>query len=151
MRKLEIYVETSVWNAPFSEQSPDFKRFGKAFFGNADEYELFISSLVLAEVKRCSEPKLGRLRELIVLHNPFELEIDGEARALANKYIEYGIIPPRYFTDAQHIAVASVNDLDYIVSFNFAHIVREKTRNGVSGVNAINGYRSPKIISPAEL
>jgi len=151
MRKLEIYVETSVWNAPFSIQSPEFRIFGNTFFEKADEYSLFVSSLVLAEIRRCPEPKIEKLTGLLEQHKPTELEIDTDVEILSKKYIDYGIIPAKFIADAQHIAVASINDLDYIVSLNFAHIVREKTRDGITGVNAVIGYRSPKIISPAEL
>jgi len=70
---------------------------------------------------------------------------------LAREYIEKGIIPAKYEDDAFHIAVASVNDLDAIVSWNFTHIVKLKTKREVSGINALMGYKPIEICSPQEV
>ena len=54
------------------------------------------------------------------------LESTEEADALAAIYQKQGILPPGSTVDAQHIAVASINDLDMIISLNFRHIVRKR-------------------------
>jgi len=151
MKLYTIYVETSVWNAPFSKQAPEFRRIGEEFFLKADSFYLYISTLVIVELNRCSEPKRTGLFSLIKRYKPIEIEINQDAVILAEKYIKGGVIPERYFPDALHIAVASVNKMDYIVSLNFSHIVCEMTRNTVIGINTINGYSTPKIVSPGEL
>ena len=53
--------------------------------------------------------------------------------------------------DAQHIAVATVNDIDMILSLNFRHIVRKKTEMMTGRVNADLGYRPVEIHSPMEV
>ena len=53
--------------------------------------------------------------------------------------------------DAYHIAVATLNEIDIIVSWNFDHLVNIKTRRRVSGVNILYGYKTIEIISPPEL
>lgn len=50
-----------------------------------------------------------------------------------------------------HIAVASINNLDAIISWNFAHIVKLKTKKEVVGINAISGYKEIDIYSPWEV
>ena len=50
-----------------------------------------------------------------------------------------------------HIAVASINNLDAIISWNFAHIVKLKTKKGVVGINAIFGYKEIEIYSHWEV
>lgn len=82
---------------------------------------------------------------------PFELEFDGECYELAAEYIKRGIIPDKYEDDAFHIAVASVNDLDAIISWNFKHIVKLKTKKEVAGTNLLLGYKELEIYSPMEV
>jgi len=50
-----------------------------------------------------------------------------------------------------HIAVAAVNDLDLIISLNFQHIVKRKTKMGTGNINAQNNYRAVEIFNPMEV
>ena len=59
---------------------------------------------------------------------------------LAKLYTNNGIIPSSHLLDSAHIAMASVSKLDCVVSYNFHHINRSKTRNLTSVVNQDNGY-----------
>ena len=61
------------------------------------------------------------------------------------------VIPQKYRTDGVHIAVTTVNDLDLIVSLNFQHIVKRKTKIGTNSINALNGYHSVEIANPMEV
>ena len=63
----------------------------------------------------------------------------------------HGILPQRSTTDARHIAVAAVNDLDMIISLNFEHIVRKKTVVMTGSLNMQLGYRQADIRSPMEV
>ena len=74
-----------------------------------------------------------------------------EAEKLADLYVAEGIITERYVTDGVHIATAAVNDLDFIVSFNFQHIVKRKTIILTEAVNLREGYRRVGIFSPTEV
>ena len=60
------------------------------------------------------------------------------------------LIPPRYLDDALHIATAVVHEMDVVVSWNFEHLVKLKTRLGVNGLNRLLGYREIEIVSPEE-
>jgi len=60
-------------------------------------------------------------------------------------------MPARSTTDARHIAIATVNDLDMILSLNFEHIVRKKTVLMTGSLNAQLGYRAVEIYSPMEV
>ena len=74
-----------------------------------------------------------------------------EAARLAGLYVAGGIIPAKYQTDALYIAIASVNELDMIISMNFQHIVKRKTKLQTANTNALNGYRAIEILSPMEV
>jgi len=67
------------------------------------------------------------------------------------KYVKQGIIPVKYRTDGVHIAVASTNYLDMIVSMNFQHIVKRKTKIGTGAINTLYGYPTIEILSPMEV
>jgi len=70
---------------------------------------------------------------------------------LADNYVVQGIIPLKYRTDGVHIAVAAVNDLDMIISMNFQHIVKRKTKLSTGNINILNGYRPVEICTPMEV
>ena len=89
----------------------------------------------------------GLIRET----NPFLLEINIEAEELAERYVKEGIIPPRYRSDALHIAMAVINGIGAIISWNFEHIVKLKTRIMVNGINRLLGYHEIEICSPEEV
>ena len=79
------------------------------------------------------------------------LALNIEAEQLADAYVEQGIIPMKYRMDGVHIAVAAVNDLDMIISMNFQHIVKRKTKIGTGNINVLNGYRTVEICTPMEI
>jgi len=79
------------------------------------------------------------------------LPIDAESREFAEEYIKQGAIPLGYLEDALHIAIATLNEMDYLLSWNFRHIVRVKTRRIVNMVNLMRGYPDIQIVSPAEV
>ena len=79
------------------------------------------------------------------------LALNHDAEKLAELYIEHGIIPQKYQTDGIHIAIAAVNDLDMIISMNFQHIVKRKTKIGTASINTLNGYRVVEICTPMEV
>jgi len=77
------------------------------------------------------------------------LPIEAESRKLAEEHIAEGAIGSDYPEDSLHIAIATLNEMDYILSWNFRHIVRMKTRRVVDIVNLIRGYSDIEIVSPA--
>ena len=95
--------------------------------------------------------KSDKMISLIEQHDITVLELNEEAERLADIYVEQGVMPRKYRTDGVHIAVASVNDLDMIISLNFQHIVKRKTKIGTGNINALNGYRAVEIYAPMEV
>jgi hypothetical protein len=79
------------------------------------------------------------------------LPANEEADNLAEIYTAQGIIPAKYKTDGVHIAIASINNLDMIVSMNFQHIVKRKTKIGTAAINALYGYPAIEIFTPMEV
>ncbi len=88
---------------------------------------------------------------LKLLEGVEELTITDECQALAGEYVSRGIIPKKYLDDALHIAVAVVHTVSSLVSWNFEHIVKVKTRSMVGAIDAERGYSPIELIAPPEL
>lgn len=62
MKKLKIYLDTSVINFFFADDAPDYQSVTKTFFNEClDEYEVFISKIVLAEISATPQPARRKL------------------------------------------------------------------------------------------
>jgi len=117
----------------------------------AGEYEAFTSTYVTDELENAQEEKRDRMIGLIAKYNIILLDADDEAVRISDIYVEEGMIPKKYKTDGLHIALATINRLDMIVSMNFEHIVKEKTIKMTEHINVKNGYRAMGIYSPEEV
>ena len=115
------------------------------------KYRPFTSRYVLRELNNAPEPKRSLMLKLVDKYNITMLSVSLEAEELAARYVAEGIIPTKYLTDGIHIAVATVNDLDMILSQNFRHIVRQKTMDGTGAINMLVGYRQILIRSSQEV
>lgn len=153
MKKIKYYLDTTIFNFVFAEGDMEKRDITLKFFRDLplSAEGIYISDEVIREISRASEPRKSQLESLIRETNPLLLDIDLEAEELAERYIKEGIIPERYRSDAIHIAVAVINGIDVIVSWNFEHIVKLKTRVMVDGVNKLLGYHEIEICSPEEV
>ena len=115
------------------------------------KYEPYTSEIVVGELYRDSEPKRSLMLELISKYGIALLSSNEEIQRLADIYISEGIIPIKYRDDANHIAATTVYDLDFIVSYNFQHIVKMKTITMVESVNLRERYKRIGIYSPTEV
>lgn len=72
-----------------------------------------------------------------------------EIKALAQEYVSRGIIPVKHIEDAIHIAVASFYSMDVLISWNFEHIVKLKTKREVSAINMLLSYNQLELVEPS--
>jgi len=113
-------------------------------------YNVFISELVIEELSAVTDKFLST--KLSNLVKEFDVLDVGEFETqLAKEYVNAGAIPSRSITDALHLAVASINDIDIFVSWNFKYIVNIRTRKVVSEINRTKGYKAPQIVSSLEM
>lgn len=149
---MKLYIETSVPNFLLHKDSPEKQKITDIFFKEkVIEHEPFISDLVLEEIEKSPEPRRSQLRSIIIKNKLKALKLTNEARELAKDYVENKIIPEKYSTDALHIAIAVVNKIDGLVSWNMQHIVRLKTIVGVNKINKEKGYPEIIIVTPEEV
>ena len=152
MRKLKIYLETTLFNYYFDEDR-DAHADTVILFEEctAGKYEPYTSLYVINELEETQGEKRNMMLSLIERYNITVLALNSEAEQLADIYVKEGIIPVKYRTDGVHIAVAAMNELDMIISMNFQHIVKRKTKIGTGSINALNGYRAVEICTPMEV
>jgi len=153
MRKQKIYLETTLFNFYVDEDRGDahhdtVKLFKEVAYG---KYEAFTSDYVVDELRKAPKDKSAKMMGLLIEYNIPVLSMSDEADRLADIYITEGAIPKKYRTDGLHIAIATVNDLDMIISMNFEHIVKRKTMKMTGHINIMNGYRATEIYSPMEI
>lgn len=153
MKVRKIYLETSVLNAPFATDAPKMQEDAIEFFKLVEQgiFLAYTSIHVVRELERAPEPKRRKMEALM---DRLGIEVltagDGEER-LAEIYVDKGMIPRKYDTDALHIASATTNRLNYIASDNFKHIVKRKTVIMTREINRHLGYNPLKIVSPTEV
>jgi predicted nucleic acid-binding protein len=147
--KTKIYLDTTIISALFDIRTPERMAQTKQFWETINDYDVFISELVVDEIKAATQPLQDMmLNELL---NFTSLTITDEVKHLANVYIENGIFPEKYVDDALHTALASINQVGILLSWNFTHLVKVKTRRMVSLINTIHNCIPIEIITPPEL
>ena len=113
------------------------------------EFETYISALVHNEARR-GDPEQAQKRLAAIAPFPV-LDIDDEAKDLAGQIIAGKSISGKYPEDALHIALAAVNGIEILVTWNFAHLNNPFTRMMVRQIVENAGYECPEICSPDEL
>ena len=150
MRKLRLYFETTVFNYFFDTERPGHVDAVKLFEAvSVGRFEGYTSRYVTQELERAPEPKRSKMLALIDTYGLKRLDSTPKAERLGRLYIARGIIPSSHVVDSVHVAAASVYELDFIVSYNFHHINRNKTKMLCAVVNKEEGY-GEVIIATAE-
>jgi len=147
MKKLKVYIENSVIGGYFDNEFMEhthklFEKFKRGV------YKPVISSHVIAELENGAP---DQIKENLKTINYEEYIIDDEMIKLAEKYMEQKIISENYYSDALHIAAATVLGVDVLVSWNFKHIVNLDKIKLFNSVNLKEGYSILEIRSPREV
>lgn len=112
-------------------------------------FEVYVSELVYDEVQR-GDAEAAR-RRLDVIDRFSMLIVAAEAETLARQYLRELPLPERALADALHLAVASLNGMDYLVTWNCRHIARGSVKRMLPQINAGQGLDTPTICTPEEL
>ena len=153
MRKLKVYLDTSVVSHLLQEDVPekmaDTRQLWEMF--KVGKYDVYLSTVTLKEIQNCPEPKKTQMIDYLNQIQYITLDITEDVISVANKIIDMGILTQKSFDDCQHIGVAVINECDCIISWNFKHIVNVKTIRGVRAITNLEGYRMIEIWNPSVL
>ena len=152
--KRKVYIETSVISyltARFSKTilGAAHQQITLAWWETRSQYDLVVSELVLRECG-AGDPDAAKKR-LSVLNDVPLILITEQALDIANSLIAKGIIPAKAAEDALHIAIATVNGVDYLLTWNCRHIANPEIQRGIAAHLEDIGLSLPFICTPEEL
>jgi len=151
MKKETLYLDTSIPSAYYDkrvrERMEATIKFWKEVLPN---YETYISEITVRELEDTKEESLRwKLKNLVK-----DFKVLNEKKAIKNLamiYIKKEIFSEKYIDDALHVAMASYYGISYLVSWNYEHLVKVKTRRLVNLINILEGFKEIEIVSPLEL
>ena len=147
--KQRIYIDTSVVGGYFDEE---FKEATQGLFRQLENGEIIFVVSDLLELELIDAPQ--NVRELLLKYSADKFEkvkFTEEAVTLADTYIAEKIVEKTSLEDCRHIALATINRVDVLASWNFKHIVNLNKIKGYNSVNLRLGYQILEIRSPKDL
>lgn len=125
MKKLRLYLDTSVLGGLFDSEDEVRVNIAKSLVSSVkkNNFEGFISFLTIDEISKAPKEIADRLKDVIRDSQFQVLEESEECIELADAYLRNGAIPLKYRDDARHIAIGVYHDIDFIVSWNYKHMV----------------------------
>jgi predicted nucleic acid-binding protein len=147
--KPRLYFDTSVFGGVFDEefQSDTKKLFDMAFNG---QIVCIYSDLTISELENAPQTVKDYFKNLPkqVIE---KVEVTEEGNILAEKYLAEKVVGRTSFDDCLHIATATLNKVDYLISWNFKHIVNIFRIRGYNSINIREGYQQLDIRSPKDI
>jgi hypothetical protein len=153
--KQKVYIETSIVSYLTAKPSNDLRAMANQnttiewWESRMAEFEIYISEFVVAEASQGNAEAAER--RLSVIADIPELELTETVRELGKVLVSEGPIPAGAEIDAYHIAVAAVNGMDYLLTWNCKHIANAVMRPKIEAVCRDHGFEPPTICTPQEL
>ena len=147
--KQRIYIDTSVVGGYFDEE---FKEATTALFQRLENGEIIFVVSDLLDLELINAPQ--KVRELLYNYSAdkfVRIELTEEAIKLADTYVSEKVVGQTSLEDSRHIALATINKVDVLASWNFKHIVNLDRIKGYNSVNLRLGYQMIEIRSPKDL
>jgi len=146
-RKPKLYLESSVINMHFQEDTPYLRDLTQQFWRDVlPHFDIYISEAVLDEIRATEELNLRKALENLI--KDFEvLEITEEVIKLADVYLSHRRLPRG---DALHLASASIGEMDFLVTWNLRHIYKHGTQEMIREVNTRLRIPVPTIVTPED-
>lgn len=147
--KTRIYIDTSVVGGYFDEE---FQEDTKGFYKWFEENDVVFVISDLLDIELINAPEKVRNSLGKYDNSKFErIKLSQESIVLANEYIKHKVVGISSLEDCRHIAMATVHKVDYVVSWNFKHIVNIDRIIGYNSVNLMLGYEPVEIYTPFQL
>jgi predicted nucleic acid-binding protein len=152
--KPRLYLETTIPSYLAGSPSRDLviaahQQITREWWDSRGRFSLFISQVVFQEVNSGDEAAVAK-RLRFVQDIPV-LQLTEEARTLAQELLKQKALPTQAAVDALHVAVAVVNGMDYLLTWNCTHIANAAIRSKIERVCRSKGYEPPVICTPEEL
>jgi hypothetical protein len=150
----KVYLETTIPSYLTSSPSRDLvkaahRQITREWWQDRARFDLYISQVVLREASG-GDAEAARLR-LEVLRGIPVLALSPAASRLAQQLVEQGALPENAAVDSLHIAIAVVNGMDYLLTWNCTHIASAAMRHRIEAICRAGGYETPVLCTPEEL
>jgi len=147
--KPRLYFDTSVFGGVYDKE---FQSETEQLFDmvRAGEITCVYSDLTEFELENAPEKVKEHFLNLLSDHREF-VEITEEMNQLANEYINEKVVGETSIDDCRHIACATIKKVDYLISWNFKHIVNVFRIRGYNSINIRSGYSQLDIRSPKDI
>lgn len=152
--KPRTYIETTTTSDLTARPSRDVVRAGEQeltrnWWDRRGNFEIFASQLVFEEAAGGDPAAAGR--RLLALQDVSMLETTDEAIGLGRFLLAQGGLPNKAGADALHIAVAAVHGIDFLLTWNCAHIANAMMQGKIEALCRRAGYEPPMLCTPREL
>ncbi len=153
--KETVYIETSIIGYLTARPTSNLivaanMQTTKSWWDNKrDNFDIYISEIVIEEVSR-GDSEMAAQRLSIVKDFP-SLEVTKISVKLASEFIAKSNLPPSAYDDAIHIAIATINELDYLLTWNCKHIANAQIQKKLREIAESFSYKLPTICTPVEL
>jgi predicted nucleic acid-binding protein len=153
--KESIYLETTVVSYYTSKPSRDIivlahQQITRDWWTTAAKrYDIYISQIVVEEARSGDPDAAGKRMQ--ILKEIHHLELNPAVEKMAQVYKDKLKILPKAIRDAVHLAVASIHNMDYLVTWNCAHIANGEVVKKLLKINESFGIKTPVICTPEEL
>ena len=153
--KPRVYIETSVISYLTARPSNDFRAMSNQNVTlewwelERPKFELVISEFVIAEAS-LGHPEAAQ-RRLAALAGLVVLQATQAVKALGRELVTRNALPAIAEIDALHVAIAAVNGVEYLLTWNCTHIANAHTRPKIEATCRALGYEPPIICTPQEL
>jgi hypothetical protein len=161
MNKLKVYLDTSIINFLYTDDSPGYRKATEVFFDDIvakNKIEACISNVVIDEINKTENKKhrdklLGTFEKYANIQTLVaEDEIINDIGFLGESYIKNGIIPKKKTADSLHIAYSTVFQMDILLSWNFKHLANINKEQKIIILNKTLGYNYPfRMANPLEV
>lgn len=147
---MRVYCDTSVFGGVFDTE---FSRASISFFEmvRGGSFEAVVSPVVDREIHDSDTPQEVVDEYERHLQYCTIADVTEQALALQSAYLKEKVLGPKWEDDGLHVALATTNQCDMIVSWNFKHIVNYRRIPLYNAVNTLLGYRTIQIYSPLEV
>lgn len=152
--KARVYLETTIVSYLTALPSRDLvlaahQQLTSEWWQGRGRFDLFVSEAVLQEAIG-GDPSAAARRTAALRGIPV-LAVTEVAANLARDLVAGQAVPAKAAVDAVHIAVAAVNGMDFLLTWNCAHIANAATRAMIDRVCRTAGVAPPVICTPEEL
>jgi predicted nucleic acid-binding protein len=153
--KPKVYLETTIISYFTARPSRDIitaahqQSTQEWWESRKSNFDLFISQIVVQEAGEGDANAVQRRLELI--ESVPEIEVTQEAVTLAQALVSDGIVPQKAAADALHLAIAAVQGMDYLLTWNLTHLANAVIRNAITNACRQRGYEPTVICTPEEL